>query len=74
MLAQRPRSVTWRTRWHASGDACLAPHELRAGRSRPCRRMNDLHAHQAKDEVVAGLLCVDAKACDLHAHLDAVSV
>ncbi|MHB1799535.1 MAG: 2-oxoacid:ferredoxin oxidoreductase subunit beta [Vulcanimicrobiaceae bacterium] len=34
--------------------------------------MNYLQAHQAKGEVVTGLLYVDPQACDLHAHLDTV--
>jgi 2-oxoglutarate ferredoxin oxidoreductase subunit beta len=34
--------------------------------------MNYLQAHQAKGEVVTGLLYVDPQARDLHAHLDTV--
>ena len=35
--------------------------------------MNYVHAHQAKGEVVTGLLYVDADAQDLHAHLNTVA-
>ena len=34
--------------------------------------MNYLHAHQARGEVVTGLLYVDSEARDLHAHLETV--
>ena len=52
----------------------LRLHKLRADYDPHDRvgAMNYLHAHQARGEVVTGLLYVDSEARDLHAHLETV--
>ena len=52
----------------------LRLHKLRADYDPHDRvgAMNYLHAHQARGEVVTGLLYVDPEARDLHAHLETV--